>query len=233
MLSIPALADQAPAVTELPVDITGPALVKKVRAAIGDEASWAAAAMVTSKGIVEVSGQTLKIEMAEGLGDLAIGTFTAEGKLVSATGCDDAVSWEQDDEGVTVHEGDELKEGLDDCRYLSEQDLTGYKEVKVTGKARQGENEFYMVDAYGPTGLHTVLTIDAKTFLPQAVISQRHIEGQLVTQTMVMSDYRRAGGLLMPHLVQGKVGTLRMAIRLESVVVSTTLDKARFVRPKS
>ncbi len=220
---------------ELPVDTNAGALIKRVRAAIGDEAAWNAAAMVTRTGTMEFvdDGKKFNMKAIEGRGDLNLTTITSGAQFVGAGGCDGNSSWERTENGVRVHTGDESQEGLDDCRYLSDIDLAGYKEVKVSAKARQAEKEFYLVDAYTRAGRHYVLTVNAQTFLPEAVIQQKHEEGHAYTRATVLSDYRRVGGLLIPHVMEIKNGSMRMVVRFESVLVSPTLDKSIFARPKS
>jgi hypothetical protein len=229
-VTAPAFA-QAPAVQELPVDVTAAELVKRVRAAVGDEAAWEAIAARKSVGSVEIGDQSLALEVIEARGDRALITMKQGDALISATGCDGKTSWEQDEEGVRAHTGAELTEGLDDCAFLNDVDLASYKEIKVAGKARQGERIFYLVDAYTARGLHDVLTIDASTYLPYAAISQRRDDGKLVTVAMVFSDYRRVSGLMMPHLMNGKFGGAKFTMTLTSIVVNPPIDGRIFALP--
>ena len=222
---------QAPAVQELPVDVTAPELVKRVRAAIGDEAAWTAVASMKSVGTIEMDGQSLTLENLEAKGDLNVGTMKVDGAVVSATGCDGKVSWERDENGVRVHEGAELTEGLDDCRFLSDIDLSGYKEIKVAGKAKQGPLTFYLVDAFTARGGHDVITIDAATWMPHSMIVQRHDGGEKITMAAVYSDYRRVSGLLMPHTIKAKFGSVKATIAFTSIVANPPFDKSVFARP--
>jgi hypothetical protein len=66
---------QAPPVEELTVDITSAGLVKKVRAAVGDESAWSAVRTLRVTGTIDFAGQTLAIDGIESQGDLTVTTL--------------------------------------------------------------------------------------------------------------------------------------------------------------
>jgi len=229
------LAAQAPQVQQLPVDISPADLGKRARAAIGDEQAWKSVTSTVSRGVIEIQGidKVGTIEEIEASPNLSYMRLAIPGVIDSSQGCDGRVAWEKDGEGVRELEGVELKEALDDCLFLASLDMERtYKELKVAGKARQGDLEFYLVDAYTRTGDQQVLTIDSRTFLPVMVVSQRHIDGKVVPLPMVTKDYRDVGGLRLPHLLNSKLGGSRITIRFTSIEANAPFDKALFSKPK-
>lgn len=228
----PGVWAQAPAVQELKVDISSEDLVRRVRAAIGDDAAWKAVTATISKGSIEIEGMPPgTFEEIAASPDRCVTKITLSDQPMALQGSDGHVAWEKDAEGVRELQGDELKEGLEDCVFLSDFDLRAYKDVKVAGKARQGDFGFYLVDTYTTRGSHVVLTIDSTTFLPAMSVVQRHIESKPMAIAVVFKDYRDVGGLKLPHLLASKLGGMRMTIKLSSIAVVPPPDVTTFSKP--
>lgn len=231
-----ASAQDAPAIRELPVDISGPELQKRVRAAIGSEGAWSRVKTLKSRGTLEIEGiegaGTFEELKGEG-GRVVVRMSMPGGGGETLEGCDGSRAWEKDDDGARDLKGVELVEALEDCVFLAPFDLARvYKEITVAGKASQNANEFYLVDAVRPSGNKEVLTINALTYLPILAMARRHIEGQLVAIPVVMSDYRDVAGLKLPHVLKSKIGSTRVTITISSYEANAPLDPAAVSRPK-
>lgn len=231
-----ATVQDAPAIRELPVDISGPELRKRVRAAIGQEDAWSHVKTLRSRGALEIEGVegagTFEELKGEG-GRVRLRISMPGGGGETLEGCDGPVAWEKDDEGVRDLKGAELVEALDDCVFLAPFDLDSvYKEITIAGKASQNGDEFYLVDAVRPSGNKEVLTIHARTYLPILALARRHIEGRLVPVPVVMSDYRDVAGLKLPHVLKSKFGSTRVTLTISSYEANVPLDPAAVARPR-
>jgi hypothetical protein len=222
-------------IRQLPVDITIDELRLRVEAALGDASAWKSVVSTVRRGVVEIEGveQPGRVEEVGRAPNLSFTRMLLPGGEESLEGCDGKIAWEKDSEGVRELKGDELRGALYDCEFLQPFALgRTYKVLKLAGKAAQGERVFYMVDAFRSGGEQEVLTIDAKSFLPELVLIQRYIEGKRVAIPIVMSDYRSVGGLKLPHLMHSKIGATKITIRFTSIEHNTKIDNAIFALPK-
>jgi hypothetical protein len=229
-----AAQNRSPQVVELPVDISAEELRKRYVGALGGEAALAGLKSAISRGTVEISGleQPGKVEMYETAPGRTM-TRIVVGDLEIAEGCDGKSAWEKDPDGVKALGGEELRDALRDCGFLLYQDLPRtYKALKIAGKAKQGDFEFYLVDATRPDGTADVLTIDAKTYLLYMVVTQRLVDGKRVPVPLLASDYRPVAGVQMPHDVRTRSGGVTMIIRLTTIEPNAAIDDKVFAIPR-
>jgi hypothetical protein len=229
-----AAQSRAPEVSELPVDISAEELQKRYVDALGGEAALAGLRSYISRGSVEISGldQPGRVEMYDARPGRTMLRIVV-GDIEIAEGCDGTSAWEQDPDGVKVLQGDELREALLDCVFLLYQDLKRtYSTMKVAGKARQGDQEFYLVDAIRPGGTADVLQIDARTYQLSMVVTQRLVEGKRIPVPILIGDYRAVGGVKLPHLLRTRTGDVTMTVRLNSIEINPVIDDKVFAMPR-
>jgi len=229
-----AAQDYVPDVRELPVDISADELSSRFTAALGGEDAWSRMQTTITKGTIEVRGVrgTGWVETYEKAPNLTYMRTVLPGGIELTQGCDGRTAWEGDAGGANVLGGGELREALDDCAFLALVDLKKtYTKLKVASKASQDGQEFYLVEAVRADGLSDTLSIDAKTYLLNLVVTPRHLEGEIVPMALLFGDYRAVGGVMMPYLQRMKIGDMLMTTKVESIVFNEPVDDAKFAMP--
>jgi hypothetical protein len=231
---VAAAQSRAPEVTELPVDITAEELQKRYLDALGGEAALAGLRSSISRGSIEITGldQPGRVEVFEARPARTM-TRIVVGDLEIAEGCDGTVAWEKDPSGVKALQGDELREALLDCGFPLYQDLKRtYTSLKIAGKARQGDQEFYLVDAVRAGGTADVLQIDARTYHLGLVVTQRLVDGKRIPVPFLAADYRPVGGIQFPRVLRTRTGDVTITIRLSSIEINAAIDDQVFAMPR-
>jgi hypothetical protein len=226
--------DRAPEVTVLKTDISVEDLQKRYLEAMGGEAALSSLKSLISRGTVEIAGldQPGKVEVYEKAPGRTLTRMVIAGSEM-LEGCTETSAWEKDPDGVKSLQGDELRDAVRNCAFLDVQDLKRtYTSLKIAGKARQGDTEFYLVDALRSDGVNDVLTIDARTYLLTMVVTPRLIEGKRVPVPALLGDYRSVGGVKLPHLLRSRIGDVTMAIRLSTIEPNATIDDKMFEPPR-
>jgi hypothetical protein len=229
-----AAQDYVPDVRELPVDISEDELSRRFTSALGGEEAWSRLETTITKGTVEVRGVRGSgwVETYEKAPNLTFMRTVLPGGIEVTQGCDGRTAWEGDAHGANVLDGGELREALDDCAFLALVDLKRtYGKLKIVGKSSQDGQEFYLVEALRSDGLSDTLSIDAKTYLLNLVITPRHIEGEIVPMALLFGDYRTVGGVMMPYLMRMKIGDMLMTTKVTSIALNEPVDDAKFAMP--
>lgn len=229
-----ASAQHGAAVRELPVDISEDELSRRFTSALGGEEAWSRLQTTIAKGTVEIRGikGPGSVEMVEKAPNLSYTRTVLPGGVEVVNGCDGRTAWEGDANGANVLEGGELRDALDDCAFLALVDLKRtYEKLKLVSKTSQDGQEFYLVDAFRSDGLNDTLSIDAKTYLLNLIVSPRHIGNEVVPMAMLFGDYRSVGAVTMPHLMRMKIGDTLMTTRITSVRFNEPVDDAMFAMP--
>ena len=105
--------------------------------------------------------------------------------------------------------------------------------VTLLGKETVDGRDTYKLEVQPKRGDVRHLWVDAETYLDVKVDGSRKLDGKPRPVFTYFRDYRKVGGLMIPHLletyVEGVVGSEKIIV--ERVAVNPRLDDARFGKP--
>ena len=228
----PAQAAPAPQATEkLP---SGEEVFAKYLQAIGGEAALAKFKSRVSRGSVEIAPMGVKgtYEISQKAPDKSAMTMTLTGLGAVRQGYDGAVGWAKDPfTGLRELKGGELA-ALQRGAFLNPADWRKiYKSMKVTGRAKVGEREAYVVEAAHGGATPDKLYFDTQTGLlsrMDAVVDSP--QGRVVSETTI-DDYREVDGVKIAHSSRAVLGPSTIILRVEEVKHDAPVEDTVFAKP--
>lgn len=206
----------------------------KYLAALGGEAALGKFKSRTTRGTVELSPMGVKgtYEIVQKAPDKFVTTSNLTGLGTLQQGYDGAVGWSKDPfTGLRELKGGELM-NLQRAGLLNPADWRKlYKSMKVTGRAKVGERDAYVVEAahggdtpdkfYFDTQTGLLLRLDAVVEGPQ---------GRVVSET-TFEDYREVDGVKVSYSSRGNFGSATVILRVEEIKHDAPLEDKIFAKP--
>ena len=108
--------------------------------------------------------------------------------------------------------------------------------IELIGKEKiDGGVETWRLRITRKSGDSRDLYLDAKTYLQVLVVSKRTNDGQTVEIRSKIGDYRKVGGLMLPHSFEASASGVpqTQALEFEKIELNVPIDDSRFAMPKS
>jgi len=188
------------------------------------------------RGSVEVAPMGAKgtFETSQKAPDKVVTTINLAGLGTIQNGYDGAVGWSKDPfNGLRELQGGELSAMRRGALFNPAGWRKLYREMKVTGRAKVGERETYIVEAAHEGGTPDKLYFDTQTGLllrTDAVVEGP--QGRVPTES-TFEDYREVDGILMPHTTRVVQGPVTFIVRVEEVKHDAPVEDKIFAKPAS
>ncbi|HVY69683.1 MAG TPA: hypothetical protein VHH73_07115 [Verrucomicrobiae bacterium] len=166
--------------------------------------------------------------------DKSLMVMTVPGFGVLQQGYNGTVGWAQDPlQGVRNLEGLELamlKRTVDFHRDIRLKDA--YPKMIVTGKAKVGEADTYMIEATPPEGSPEKLYFDAQTgLLLRSDFDFEGPQGKLTIETY-FENYQSADGVKLPRIMRQVNPAFSIVTKIDEVKSNVSIADSKFDKPK-
>lgn len=179
-------------------------------------------------------GITGTIEAYEARPNLSYSVIEIEGMVRQERGTDGKIAWErQSVSGTRILQGDELRQFMREAVFDAEVNWRElYEKAETVGIEEIDDKPAYHVELTASGGEKMAAYYDRSSgLLVKFVMKVKSRMGETVVETYP-SDYRKVGGVLIPHKQRLVVGTLEQVLTFDSVQVNAKLDQNRFVLPE-
>jgi zinc protease len=213
----PAPTQAAPAAKAEEKLPSGEEVFNKYIAAVGGEAALSKFKSRVTKGSVELAPMGAKgtYETSQKAPDKLLTTMTLTGLGAFQQGYDGGGGWGKDPfNGLRDLKGGELT-AVRRVAQLNQSDWRKlYQTMKVTGRAKVGEREVYVVEAAHGGDTPDKLYFDTQTGLLQRIDIVVDSPQGRATQETTFEDYREVDGVRMPHTSRAVVGPATIILRV-------------------
>lgn len=218
--------------------LTGDAIIERSLEAAGGRAALLRYKSSVLKGTLTVPNQNLfgTIQIYSKAPNKRL-TVLAIGEVFNATqGFDGTTAWSSDNlQGTRVLEGVEAALQRRDAVFAGDarwREL--WQRAELAGEQQLSGRAVYAVRLIPKAGEGNPLTIyyDKETFLPagsETVIES--VQGTFPVK-IALGDYRRVGGLMVPHSIDQQISAMTMKVAISSVEFDVPVDDARFAMPR-
>ena len=103
--------------------------------------------------------------------------------------------------------------------------------VELLGLDRLDGAEAYRLKVTRKDGSEETWFLDPGSYLPLAQFSPTADFGEPLEKRTYFAEYRKEGGLMLPHRVESEYGTRHVVLELDSVRLNVPVDEARFRMP--
>ncbi len=227
-----ALAGVLASAADLP---KGEAVLDKYIEATGGKAAYAKIHSDMSTGTMEFKAMGLKgkITTYAAEPDKKYSEVVLDGIGKMQEGVSGGVAWASSAmQGPRVKEGDEKAETLLQSKFnadLNWRDL--YKSAETVGVETVDGKECYKVVLTPKTGSPATRWFDKESnLLVKMSMTSKSPAGEIQSETLV-SDYRKEGGVLMPHKMLVKAGPMEFVATVDSVQQNPEIPKDKFEIP--
>jgi hypothetical protein len=204
--------------------------------ALGGEAALGKFKSRVARGTIELSPMGVKgtYETSQKAPDKAVTTMNLTGLGTLQQGYDGVVGWSKDPfTGLRELKGGELS-AVQRGALLNPADWRKlYKSMKVTGRAKVGTNDAYVVEASHGGDTPDKLYFDENTGLllrMDSVVDGP--QGRVVSET-TFEDYREVDGIKVSHSSRANLGAATIILRTEEVKHDAPVEDKIFAKPTS
>jgi hypothetical protein len=206
-------------------EMTADDLIAKYLTACGGEKNLRAMKSMTMKGSMFAQGQSLELKVSyvqpgKSLMEIGMGGVTMQ--TIGTNGTD---AWTKNPMGVFFMTGDEKAATMRQANLFP---LLDYKKsaakVKYLGEDMVKGAKAYKMEYVGADKDTVIYFFDATTFY-----SVKEKRGDA---TVMMSDYRKAGGLMIPYKVNVQAAAQSMMMTIDTIAVDPVIPDSLFVMPK-
>lgn len=184
-------------------------------------------------GAVEVAGVRGSFELYEAAPDKQFLTGTLPPPVGSVTQAfDGSVGWVKNQSGVFDMRGEGLAQAKLEANFYAEVRLKEqFKTLTVAGKLREGNREFYIIEASRPDGLTEKLFFDVQSgFLVRRSWETQTYLGAL-PNTTDFDNYKRVGSIWLPFAVRRIRGGPTFVQSISQYKLNVAIDDAMFKKP--
>lgn len=196
--------------------------------------AWDRVTMIRQVGSLRAGGIKGTFESYE---DVRTGRYYSEyhlGPLTGVEGFDGKVSWSQEQDGsVNVSESQSARESSANDAFRRARAFWYHQrwpaEVRAQDAQQQGSRRFRVLRFHPEGGRPFDMWIDAATSLVDRTVEP----GATLTTTTFFSDYRKVGGILLPHVVRISTGEKKydQVFRTQRVEINPEFKEQRFEVP--
>lgn len=204
--------------------------------ALGGEAALGKLKSRVERGSIELAPMGVKgtFESSQKAPDKVVTTINLTGLGTIQRGYDGSVGWSKDPfTGLRELTGGELSAMRRGALLNPAGWRKAYKGMKVTGRAKVGERETYVVEATHEGDTPDKFYFDTQTGLllrSDAVVDSP--QGRVPSES-TFEDYRAVGGLMMPHTTRVSQGPVTFIVRVEEIKHDAPLEDKIFAKPAS
>jgi len=206
-------------------EMTADGLIAKYLSAAGGEQNFRAVKSVITKGSIFTQGQTAEMKVSyvipgKSYMEVSMGGIPMQ---VMATNGKDA--WTKNPMGAYYMSGDDKASAMRQAELFP---LLDYKKagakVKYLGEDMVKGAKAYKLEFVGSDKDTVVYFFDATTFL--------NVKEKRGDATIMMSDYKKAGNLMMPYKVNVQSAAQSLMMTIDTVSVNVAIPESLFVMPK-
>ncbi len=201
--------------------------------ALGGERALSKIKTRKRSGAVEVAGVRGTFELYEAAPDKQFFTGTLPPPLGSLTqAVDGSAGWVKNQSGLFDMRGEDLAQAKLEANFYAETRLREqFKTMTVTGKLREGNREFYVIDAIRPDGLTEKLFFDVQSgFLARRSWDTPTYFGALPNPTD-FDNYKKVGGVWLPFTIRRIRGGTTFVQNISQYKLNEAIDDAMFKKP--
>jgi Protein of unknown function (DUF620) len=211
---------------------------KAIQATGGREAAMKMTSLV-AKGSMEIvsMGATASTEMYSKAPDKRFSVTNVEGYGEVKQGYDGKIAWSAEPQnGVVDVSGDQLANARREAQFngdLRWKDL--YKTVEVTGKAKVGDRDCWVLKLTPGEGKPVTRYYDSETFLLSKTVSTADSPQGPAEISAVFANWRDVGnGTKSPYTITITLpGIGDLVMKYKEYLYNVEIDDARFAKPKS
>lgn len=210
-------------------------VLEKYVAAVGGKAAHQKLTSRLVKGTFEIPemGGAGTIEISEKAPNKTLRTTVIDNFGTFRQGYNGTLGWADDpQQGLRDLSGEELALIKREADFHGRLDYRlRYKEMKVSGKEKLGDQDAYVVDAVTPEGRAEKLYFDAANgFLVRTILERDTPMGKL-TITSSREDYREIDGIKLAFTLRIDNTRFTQVIKVKEVTHNVELDDKRFDKP--
>jgi photosynthetic reaction center cytochrome c subunit len=208
-------------------------ILAKYIKAVGGERALSKIKTRKRSGAVEVGGVRGSFELYEAAPDKQFLTGTLPPPLGSVTQAfDGSAGWVKNQNGVFDIRGDGLAQAKLEANFYAETRLKEqFKTMIVVEKLREGNREFYVIDATRPDGVTEKLFFDVQSgFLVRRSWEARTYFGALLNTTD-FDNYKKIGSIWLPFTVRRIRGGTTFVQNVAQYKLNVAIGDAMFKKP--
>jgi hypothetical protein len=201
--------------------------------ALGGERALSKVKTRKRAGVVEVAGVKGTFALYEVAPNKQLLTGSLPPPLGSVTQAfDGTAGWVKNQSGLFDMSGPGAAQAKLEANFYTETRLPEqFKAMTVTGKLREGNREFYVIDASRPDGTIEKLFFDVQSgFLVRRSWETQTFFGTLLNATD-FDDYKRVGGIWVPFTIRRMRGGTRFVQQISEYKLNVPVDDAIFKKP--
>jgi outer membrane lipoprotein-sorting protein len=113
-------------------------------------------------------------------------------------------------------------------------ELVGKETIEGEGEGKGGI-EAWRLRITRKNGDSRDLYLDAKTYLQVMTVSRRSVDGRPIEIKSRIGDYRKVGGLMLPHSYSASTPDVdeTQSLEFDKIEIDVTIDDSRFAMPKA
>ncbi len=206
-------------------EMTADGLIAKYFAAAGGEQSLRALKSMTMKGSMFAQGQSFDLKVSYVMPNKSYTEIIMGGMPVNSAGTNATDAWTKNPMGIFFLTGDDKVSAM---RQANQFPLLDYKKsgakVKYLGEDMVKGAKAYKLEYVGADKDTIIYFFDATTFLP--------VKEKRSDATVMMSDFKKTGNLMMPYKVNIQVAAQSMMMTIDTIAVNVAIPESLFVMPK-
>jgi zinc protease len=229
---------RAPAISPSPATTATPSadqIINRYVEASGGREAWQKLTSRVSTGTIEVPSMNLTgtVEIYEKAPDRMLAVITIAGASFRQA-YDGTSGWTDDpSNGLREQSGAELAEARRDADFYHSLDLRKlYAGFKVSGKAKVGDRDAYLVEGTLPEGgKPDKMYFDSQSGLPVRIISEHHGPDGVADYQEDFEDFRDVDGIKLPFTIHQTNSGTEMIIKIEETHHNVEVEDSRFSKP--
>jgi hypothetical protein len=206
-------------------EMTADDLIAKYFAATGGEQSFRALKSMTTKGSIFMQGQSADVKVSYVVPGKSYMEVSMGGMPVSIVATNSKDAWVKNPMGTYFMTGADKASAVRqaDLFPLLDYKKSGAK-VKYLGEDMVKGAKAYKLEYVSATKDTVIYFFDATTFF---TVKEKRNDA-----TVMMSDYKKAGSIMMPYKVNIQAAAQAMMITIDTVTINAPVPESLFVMPK-
>jgi hypothetical protein len=206
-------------------EMTADDLIGKYLTACGGEQSFRALKSMTTNGSIFMQGQSAEVKVSYVTPNKSYMEVSMGGVPVQVVGTNSTDAWVKNPMGTFFMTGEEKSAAMRQANLFP---LLDYKKsgakVKYLGEDMVKGAKAYKLEYVGVDKDTVTYFFDATTFY---VVKEKRNDA-----TVTMSDYKKAGSLMMPYKVNIQAAAQAIMMTIDTVLINTPVPDSLFVMPK-